>query len=360
MTEELFNRYTISQCTIDEKNIVEEWLEICSDEELAVLLKNRWDASYDEMPDLMSGELWYNVYQKITLNNVVTMNVQKRETGFFSKPWMAAASILFLLVSGYAVFMMNDKTVLRANQKANLLTPVDTSTWTTVKNDQKEHKIILLKDQSTIELFPFSTIRYARNFNQTERNLYLTGRAIFSVSKNKAKPFTVFSDEIATTAVGTRFQVNGDLSAGVVSVKLFEGIVKIQSTKRSIPGWENGKLLYPGEEVRFENGKATAKLNTNNIKQKVIPETVPVSKSIGDEIVFSNTPLSEVFETMEKLFGIKIIYDKKDVAGMLLTTTINRKDQPSSILNAIVQMNALNFQKNENEFVISSMKDNKQ
>ncbi len=360
MTEELFYRYTSNQCTIEEKNIVEEWLEICTDEELAVLLKSRWDESYDEMPHVMSADVWHVVYQKITLDNIVNMSIRKKDTLFNKKVWMAAACILFLLVSGYAVFLMKDKTVLQANRKTNLSVSADTAAWITVKNSQKEHKIILLEDHSRIELFPFSTIRYAGNFNHTERNLYLTGRAIFSVAKDKTKPFTVFSEEIATTAVGTRFQVNGDLSSGIISVKLFEGIVKIQSTRRSIKGWENGKLLYPGEEVCFENGKATAKLNTTTEKQKIIPETVSVNQSIGDEIVFSNTPLSEVFETMEKLFGIKIIYDKKDVAGMLLTTTINRKDQPSSILNAIVQMNALGFQKTENEYIISSVKDNKQ
>ena len=63
---------------------------------------------------------------------------------------------------------------------------------------------------------------------------------------------------------------------------------------------------------------------------------------------------------MEKLYGIKILYKKTDVEGMHLTTTINRKDQPSSILNAIAQMNDLKFQKTEEGFKISQLKDNQE
>ena len=359
MTEELFYKYTNNQCTTEEKNITEEWLETCTDEELAVLLNGKWEASYDEMPHTICTDIWDFIYQKIKPDNIVKMTIRKKDTFYNKKALLAAVCIIFLLLTGYPVFLIKDKAVLQTNQKANRSKPIYTE-WVTVKNSRKHSQIILLKDNSKIELFPHSTICYASDFNYTARNIYLSGRAIFSVAKDKTKPFTVFCDEIATTAIGTRFQVNGNLSAGVISVKLFEGILKIQSTRRIIKGWENGKLLYSGEEVRFENEKAITRLNTEHAKQKIIHEKNSVNQSLGDEIIFSNTPLSEVFEKMEKLYSIKIVYDKKDVAGMLFTTTINRKDLPSSILNAIVQMNSLRFQTTDNVYIITRVRDNKQ
>ena len=361
MTVDLFCKYTSNQCSSEERNIVEEWLEKCTDAELTCLLQPLWDADYDLMPGIVSDELWAVVHKKITLEAGDEISITKKFHTTIQTVWKVAACIAFILVAGYSVLLMREKPVFQANHKTILSKTVDTVTWIMVNNQQKEFKIISLKDHSEVALYPFSSIRYASDFNSKERNVYLTGKATFTIAKNKSKPFTVFTDEIATTAVGTRFQVNGDLASGIISVKLFEGIVKIRSTQRSIPGWENGKLLYPGEEVRFENGKAIAKLNNTTDKPKIIPGIEPINnKSFGDEIVFSNTPLAEVFETMEKLYGIKINYRKKDVAGMHLTTTINRKDQPSSILNAIVEMNALNFQKMEEGFKITSVNDNKQ
>ncbi len=55
------------------------------------------------------------------------------------------------------------------------------------------------------------------------------------------------------------------------------------------------------------------------------------------------------------MYGIKIIYNRNDVVGMHLTTTINSKDQPVSILDAIVQMNALSFQKTEEGFLVTRL-----
>ncbi len=358
MTEDLFFRYTSNQCSNEERNIVEEWLENCTDEELANLLQPLWDADYGKMPDTVSGKLWAVVHKKITLKTIGEVSITKKYHTPVKMFWKVAACVAFLLAAAYSVAWLMDRPAKKTYGNTALSKPSDTVAWVTVGNQQKEYKIISLTDNSEVELYPSSSIRYASNFNDKERKVYLTGKAIFTVAKNKAKPFTVFSDEIATTAVGTRFLVNGDQASGIISVKLFEGIVRIQSTERSISGWVNGKLLYAGEEVRFENGKAVAKLNTLHEKPKSITAAEPaVNKSLGDEIVFSNTGLSEVFETMEKLFRIKILYNKMDVAGMHLTTTINRKDQPASILNAIVQMNDLIFQKTEEGFVITKSKE---
>ncbi len=272
MTEELFYRYTQNQCSNDERVAVEEWLEKCTDAELAILLQPRWDATYEKMPDMMGGDVWDFIYEKITYGTVLDIKLPKKETHIVRYSLMAAACIVFLLLSGYSILLMSDKSVSYTQQKAIVSKSADSVTWATVDNKQKRRKTFLLKDHSEVILFPNSSIRYAGDFNNKDRNVYLKGTAIFTVAKNKAKPFTVFSDEIATTAIGTRFQVNGDAASGIISVKLFEGIVSIQSTRRSIPGWKNGKLLYAGEEVLFENGIATAKLNTINEKLKVIPE----------------------------------------------------------------------------------------
>lgn len=358
MTEELFYKYTNNQCSYEERNAVEEWLEKCTDSELVILLQPRWDVAYEKMPDMPGIVLWDLVYEKIKRDSSVRAGIHKNKYVNIRSVWMAAACIVFLLVAGYSVFLMNDKTDFHANRQTIIIQPADTVTWVTIDNNRKDKKNILLKDNSKVVLFPYSVLRYAIDYNHTDRSIYLSGKADFTVAKNKAKPFTVYSGEVATTAVGTRFQVTNDSGLGVVSVKLYEGIVKIQSTRRqSIQGWENGKLLYPGEEVRFENGKATAKLNKVSNDTRNTLETNTVNTAAVDEISFSNTPLSEVFEKMGKMFGITISYNKKDIAGMHLTSTISSKDQPAYILDAIVQMNALSYEKNESGYTITRITD---
>src|SRR5436189_284736 len=63
-----------------------------------------------------------------------------------------------------------------------------------IENVNTSEKAITLRlpDQSTIELAPHSRIAYGNNFDSADtRDVYLSGKAFFKVTKNSLRPFRV-------------------------------------------------------------------------------------------------------------------------------------------------------------------------
>ena len=64
---------------------------------------------------------------------------------------------------------------------------------------------IALADGSSVVLTPRSAVRYPARFATDHRDVYLTGSAFFSVSKDPQRPFRVVTDRVVTQVLGTSF-----------------------------------------------------------------------------------------------------------------------------------------------------------
>src|SRR5699024_6685187 len=65
----------------------------------------------------------------------------------------------------------------------------------------------VLPDGSKVILNSNSSISYTDGFAKDKRELTLQGEGFFQVTKDPARPFTVHTGNIATTALGTSFNV---------------------------------------------------------------------------------------------------------------------------------------------------------
>ncbi len=67
---------------------------------------------------------------------------------------------------------------------------------------------IVLADGSTVNLNAGSRLRYPVTFSGPNRDIYLEeGEAFFTVAENPSHPFIVHSRGLATTALGTSFNI---------------------------------------------------------------------------------------------------------------------------------------------------------
>ncbi len=118
-------------------------------------------------------------------------------------------------------------------------------TETIKKNNSTSEQLLTLPDNSIITLAAGSEIRYASDYNQSRRDIFLTGKAEFSVAKDKEKQFTVYCGKVATTALGTRFSVDGN--ASTISVVLYEGKVVVKKLRDEAMA----NYLQPGDKIRY-------------------------------------------------------------------------------------------------------------
>ncbi len=209
-------------------------------------------------------------------------------------PWLAAASVLLLLTAGMLVLF---------NQ----------SIPTTTTTAYAEQKTITLPDGSTVWLNANSTLTYTDDWDEYEdREVTLDGEAFFQVSSKPAtgQKFTVTTADLTVAVLGTIFNVNSREEQ--TSVFLEEGSISLQLKEFTEPE----KVMEPGELVTY-----SAKRREMLADVKAAKPEVHTSWKDG-VLVFEDTPLAEVLEKVENIYGITFevadsaIYDREITAGL--------------------------------------------
>ena len=215
------------------------------------------------------------------------------------------------------------------------------------KNTKPGEDTLTLPDNSVVLLTPGSSIRYQEHFEAHARNIQLQGRALFEVTHDSSKPFTVTANGFATTALGTRFIVDG--TRHVVSIRLLKGKIVVNATRDA--GMALQKVyLTPGQELRI-----------NTITKhfdRIIPGSNQLSNRLSDSdngtaLSFEKTSLAVVFERLSKYYKTSILYDKAEVQSLSFTGDFNAADELDLALKVICNINHLSFKKERDRIVIS-------
>ena len=227
-------------------------------------------------------------------------------------------------------------------------------------------KKLVLADGSLVALYSNSSIRYNKPFTGNRRDIILSGKANFTVSKDKLRPFTVISGDIATTALGTQFTVTAYEGAREVTVRLFEGKVIIKPSDKLIGKLKSNYYLLPKQELIYNNINSVAKVTTfgsqgvgfalkHDIKKAPLEKEQPSVPEIGKETwyMFNNQPLNVVFDQLSGMFHGDIRYKKNDVAKIYFIGKFNVSDSLSDILKQIGTLNKLKVTRKNNTFIIN-------
>jgi ferric-dicitrate binding protein FerR (iron transport regulator) len=156
-----------------------------------------------------------------------------------------------------------------------------------------ERRTIDLPDGSRISLGAASIVRLGDRFDQGVRHIWLEGQALFRVRHDSLRPFVVHAAGTVTQDLGTEFDVRAYPEDTVVRVVVAEGLVSFRPQDSA----GEAVLLRPGDVARLgADGPATL-VRLQNVERLLAWST--------GEIVFDNTPLSEVAEELERWFDIE-------------------------------------------------------
>lgn len=159
----------------------------------------------------------------------------------------------------------------------------------------ESRRSVTLPDGSQVVLYPTSFIRYATHPGAAV-SVYLTGKAEFSVTVAPNRPFRVYTSDLVTTVLGTRFVVSGDkvtVITGKVSVSRNAGPDSVLT----------GVQVKPNQALVYEPLKRDF--------QKVLVDTpVAVRPPATPDFRYDNAPVTEVLEQLKATYDLDIVYDR--------------------------------------------------
>lgn len=250
------------------------------------------------------------------------------------RPWhLAAASVLILVCTLAAFYLVRKDEVL--SPKAVALVYSEQSTLPGVRNSFQ------LPDGSVVYLNAGSRLRYPETFDGLKtRDVILEGEAFFEVVKDATKPFTVHSQGVNTTALGTSFTVRA-YTGNPVSVALATG--KVSVTHPTDSARVKKVLLLPGQGAELAEGSNQFSTFRFDSKEYLAWK--------DGTLYFSNAGEQEVIAKLENWFGVEITKENKSTKKWEYTGEFHRKEL-SEVLTSIGFTMKFDYQVNRDTVIL--------
>jgi len=325
----LLAKYLSGECDSDENLKIADWIEgSAENRQLLESMKNLWairEKSY-EASDVKS--LWNEVANRITSLEepeeqiIYTLppkekkkNLQSILFGVNRIPILRYAAVLFAVVAiSIFYFLVSDQ--IKNGEEIQ---------WTTVEVNNGEQYELSLNDDTKLILDAGSKLQIPENFGDVTREIKLEGEAYFEVTRNREKPFRVYSSNAVVEVLGTKFNVRSWDETGKVEVAVADGKVSLSSNKNT-----DEKIILT--EGFFGSLSETGELNSS--------EDVDLSKYLSwmkGEMFFADVKVSEVIAQLERWYNVSFSLQDSTIMKDRLTVTINKK----SLANAVEVLSAL-------------------
>jgi ferric-dicitrate binding protein FerR (iron transport regulator) len=203
----------------------------------------------------------------------------------------------------------------------------------TFETSPGEHRLVSLPGGSSVDLNAASTFRYYPFKWHFKRKGYLEGEGFFTVIKGKK--FEVVSANGTTCVLGTSFNIYSRDEK--YEVTCLTGRVKVISNS------SGSVLLNPNSHVEISGGRL------------ILNEKYKADRALAwrqNQFFFSGTPLKEVFEEVERQYGITIKIEPK-LSNRNFAGNFRKKYSVEEVLDVICKTMQLSYIKSsENVYLI--------
>ncbi|TVT41596.1 DUF4974 domain-containing protein [Hymenobacter setariae] len=233
--------------------------------------------------------------------------VLQHPASFWRMPMMRWAAAVLLLVGATLAVLLPQR---RQTHTAALA-------WVQQQNAGQQPQVITLADHSRVTLYPGSSLQYRTGLLGARREVRLKGEAFFQVAKNPARPFLVYTEQLVTTVLGTSFRVKAYLGRPN-EVAVQEGRVSVQLRHNAdlsatpVQPAAEGVLLLPNQQVAY------SALAPRSLQKKLVANPIVVAPQV---FTFEKQPVIKVLQSLEKAYGVTILYDKNKLASCTITVT---------------------------------------
>lgn len=239
--------------------------------------------------------------------------------------WTAVASVFLLMLLSVTVYTTNQW------RKAGAIE----QTYSAMGGKSK----VILPDGSKVWLNAESDIKYTSSAWGKERNVELTGEALFEVVKDAERPFIVKTGKFEVVVHGTTFNVDAKEEYEEMSVSLINGAVSVKSGNEV-------KNISPGEEAVCAKNTGTITVNKADVGFAAL--------WAQESLRFEKKNIKELAKYLSKWYGVKIIIDPSVPNDQAYTFSV--KNEPlEEILRLMARLNPVKYSFSEDNVVKISL-----
>ena len=177
---------------------------------------------------------------------------------------------------------------------------------------------ITLADGSKVWLNGGSTLRYPSHFEEN-RQIELTGEALFDVAKNGNMPFVVSAKGVCVKVIGTRFNVRG-YAAEPLTVSLFRGAVSVYRENNE----QQSVVLRPNEQLTVSGEGMT--------KHRMDADVAAWKDGL---LVFKSATMAQIITHLQTCYGVKITVKHPSLLNIRYSGKFRQSDGVVNILDII-------------------------
>jgi ferric-dicitrate binding protein FerR (iron transport regulator) len=260
----------------------------------------------DDLSFAEKQEMWKNIkgaIQKEKEGKVVLMHATPKKA--FNRVALFVAAILLGCVVFAGIKMIKPASTLQA----------DTATAATRYGEIKKLK---LPDSSIITLNAHSQVRYNSDWDNSKREVWVEGEAYFSIKHTSTnQPFIVHTNLYDIEVLGTEFNVSQRRDR--IKISLNSGKIRL----KTLDGSNGEVIMLPGELLeRSVKGRHFQ-------KKPVKVENISAWKE--GKLLFDDTPLAEVIETMKDTYGWEIAKVDVEILNKELSGEVDTRDEEELI-----------------------------
>jgi len=293
---------------------------------LSLIWENAQDPATSVAPDLNNA--WANIQTQIQrIENKSTANLpSKYPTSVF--PLQVYRSLKIAAASLAAAILITSVVYTQ------WMKPIILSTTNTSNVIQEIH----LPDQSIIALSPQSSISYPNHFENSQRTVTLKGQAFFDVTRDPSHPFSVTTQHLKITVLGTSFYIKDHPTKDSAEVGVVSGKVAVVNNEVQ----EDNVYLTKDQKALLLSGKKISILQEPAKKELV---------TTAQTLVFKQKMLAEVVAELEKTFNVSIAIASNETKKCLYSGFIS-KTTIEEVLEIITSTMNLSYEKKNAVFII--------
>jgi transmembrane sensor len=349
-TSDLIKKFLNNQCTNTEARAVRQYFEENAAEMEMYMPLNDWLVNDEKsLNEAVSDRMLHNIHE--IYNNKKQVSIRKRLVRY-----SVAASLTGLVVLAGLTLFTGKPTI---EQTLTAIDPDNIQALKRVENVSEFTMEVKLPDSSVVTLYPHSSLQYLPAFTSNKRDVYLQGEALFTVKRDTLKPFTVYEDSVATTALGTVFSVS-ETGYRKVSVKLINGSAKVWpqygNADKSVIMRQGDEVIVNGDHFTdyVLNGSSIKNRTSAEVKQHMAYKREKQLHNKENKVAFKNASLKEVFKKVKERFGVTICYKlATNIEDKLFTGTFLKKDSLEFICKTICTLHGLQYRIDGNTVTIS-------
>lgn len=308
-SKRILDKYLSQNVSKETQGLFAEWLAAPVDEELKdQILQDHWEREYYLSPEDI--EKSYKAVRRRIGGSERTKPVRSVKSLWIG---VASAVAVAVLVTFFAIFPERKESITVIEDRYVEMTECY------VGNGEKQ--VITLDDSTSVILNSGSLLIYPKEFQGSRREVYLTGEAIFDVSKDVEHPFIVKTPDFSVKVHGTLFNVSSYPDAENSYATLKEGSVSVLANDKE------EYLLSPNQTLCY---------NRNSHKVTVEQSDVADIFSWKDGcLCFKSASIHSIIGTIERYYGVHVYLTTGKYDSALVTAKFIHGESVEELFSAL-------------------------